>query len=150
MAEGEISGTDIRRAAMGHLARREHSQLELVRKLQKRFGDQPDLIEVELNRLASEGLQSDARLAEAFIRARSNRGQGPVKIRMELRGKGVKDEVIALALDQCAVDWFQLADAVTRKKFGESEPDELKEKARIARFLHQRGFSQDHIANVYQ
>lgn len=149
MTATDVTATDIRRAAMNHLARREHSRLELVRKLQQRFGDLAALIEAELDRLESENLQSDARLAEAFIRARSNRGQGPIKIRMELRGKGVKDDLISIAFEQSAIDWFQLADSVARKKFGDSGPSDLKERARLSRFLQQRGFSHDHISNIY-
>ena len=150
MVEAEVSATDIRRAAMDCLARREHSRLELVRKLEKKFGDHAALIEQELSRLASEGLQSDARLAEAFIGSRSGRGQGPVKIRMELRARGIGDEMISLAFEQCGVDWFRLAEKVARKKFGDIESGELQERARVSRFLQQRGFSHDHISGVYR
>jgi regulatory protein len=147
----EIDTKDIRLAAMDLLARREHSRLELEQKLRKRFSDQLETIESELDKLAAEGLQSDERLAEAFIRARSSRGQGPSKIRMELKGKGLADEAISLAFEVAEVDWYELVQAVAQKKFGEqldNGPD-LKLKAKVSRFLQGRGFSYDHISSLF-
>ena len=156
----EISPVDIRRAAMDMLARREHSRLELARKLGRKFSGQTighvsgveDLIEEELLKLRQEGVQSDARLAEVFIRARTGRGQGLIKIRMELKGRGVSEDDIALAFEVCSVDWYSLAHEVAVKKFGdgfESRQDR-KEKSRLSRFLQQRGFSYDHISSLYR
>ena len=84
----ELKPSDIRLGAMDLLARREHGFVELVRKLQKRFSKpwleipNPDvslveMIEVQVERLRAQGLQSDERLTEAFIRARSNRAEDP-------------------------------------------------------------------------
>ncbi|MDG1206617.1 MAG: regulatory protein RecX [Pseudomonadales bacterium] len=151
----ELKSSDIRLGAMDLLARREHALVELVRKLEKRFNKPwlelpnadvslTEMIQVEVERLRAQGLQSDARLTEAFIRARSNRGQGPVKIRMELRGKGVSDELIQSGFDTCEVDWFDLVAVVALKKFGDT-PLDAKGLAKRSRFLQQRGFSFDHI-----
>ena len=143
---------NIRLAAMDLLARREHSRLELEQKLRKRFSDRLETIEIELDKLAAEGLQSDERLAEAFIRARSNRGQGPSKIRMELRSKGLSDAAISLAFEAIAVDWYELVHEVAQKKFGDQleAARDLKVKAKVSRFLQGRGFSYDHIASVFE
>jgi len=130
---------------MDLLARREHSRLELQTKLGKRFDVDPHDIIAQVERLEAEGLQSDRRLAEAYIRARSNRGHGPVKIRVELRVKGVDDELSAAAFDGCGIDWSALAAEVAVRRFGEDPIIDLKEKARRGRFLLQRGFSFDHI-----
>ena len=147
---------DVRRAAMDLLARREHSRLELSQKLGRRFPHQRELLEDKISILETEGLQSDARLAEAFVRVRTSRGQGPVKIRMELRGKGVPDETISLALEQCGIDWFELVSEVALKKYGDhfrqenvSQRASLKTKAKVSRFLQQRGFSFEHISSLY-
>jgi len=143
------SPTDIRRAAMDLLARREHAQGELAVKLRRRFGADMDAIETEIDKLRDEGLQSDARLAEAFVRARAGRGQGPVKIKAELRGRGIADDIIAIALDDCGVDWFELVHRVSDKRFGSEAPTDAKEKAKRSRFLQQRGFSWDHISSLF-
>jgi regulatory protein len=135
---------------MDLLARREHSRLELRTKLGKRFDVDAHDIVVQVDRLEAEGLQSDRRLAEAYIRARSNRGHGPIKIRVELRVKGVDDDLSAAAFNECGIDWSALATEVEVRRFGEDPSIDLKEKARRGRFLLQRGFSFDHINQRYR
>ena len=76
----EIDSKAIRHAAMGLLARREHSDLELQQKLSYRFPDEAERVRVEVEQLTAEGLQSNTRLAESVIRTRISRGQGPFKI----------------------------------------------------------------------
>ena len=127
---------------MDLLAKREHSNKELTQKLAKSFSNQPDLIDQELGKLEAEDLQSDMRMAEAFIRTRTGRGQGPVKIKAELRNKGLSDETISFALEESGVDWFELVQQVAVKKLGPNgPPGNMKEKARLSRFLQQRGFT---------
>lgn len=104
-------------------------------------------IEMAVIRLNEEGLQSDQRLAEAFVRSRANRGQGPMKIKAELRQKGISDAEIQVAMEEAGQDWFALAAEVAAKKFREP-PQDPKEKAKRSRFLQQRGFSFDHISAV--
>jgi regulatory protein len=165
----EITATDIRRAAMDLLARREHGFSELCSKLTRRFSkadglfrssgsatNGEDSVEIdlgvlliqELQKLQAEGLQSDERLADVFIQARANRGQGPVKIKAELRGKGISDQIIANAFECCDVDWRDLARSVSDKRFGTDTfaPKDIKTRAKQVRFLQQRGFSFDHIS----
>jgi regulatory protein len=66
----------IRSAAMDLLTGREFSRAELAKKLDNRF-DGDSAISAVLDRLQEEGLQSDQRFAEAFLRSRIYRGQGP-------------------------------------------------------------------------
>jgi regulatory protein len=56
------TAADVRRVAMDLLARREHSVLELTRKLQAR-GFEPQLVDAALQQLVADGLLSDARFA---------------------------------------------------------------------------------------
>jgi regulatory protein len=139
---------DIRRAAMDLLARREQSWKELNQKLSKRFPDEPDQIECQLDRLREEGLQSDFRMAESFIRYRANRGQGPIKISMELKRLGISDQCRNQALDVSEIDWLTHLRELCEQKYGSVDPVDLKEKARRSRFLQQRGFSFDMIRQV--
>ena len=140
---------DIRRAAMDLLARREHSKRELFYKLRRRFPSKTILIEDEVETLNQEGLQSDSRLAEAVLRSRANRGQGPIKIRSELKTKGVNDEDINAAFSDCGIDWYEQVTNVASKRFGEQAPENVKERAKRSRFLQQRGFSFEEIATLY-
>ena len=157
----DIKPPNVRRATMNMLARREYSRYEILVKLTRRFGDNPKLFEQEVGKLTDEGLQSDRRLAEAFIRAKTNRGRGPVKIKMELRAKQVDEETISIALEECGVDFTALAQSVAIRKFGGElckvadmetlgiQALDIKVKARISRFMQQRGFSYDHISSLY-
>ena len=132
---------------MSLLARREHSCQELRQKLGQRLAADAALIAAEVARLRDEGLQSDSRLAEAHIAARSGKGQGPLKIRAELRGKGVAGELIDAAMAQCQVDWQRLARQAAQKKLGgvPASSLDLQAKARLLRFMQQRGFTQEQV-----
>ncbi len=140
---------EVRLAAMNLLARREHARRELSQKLAKKFPDSAETIQSELDKLEQEGLQSDARLAEVFVRSRANRGQGPLKILLALRGKGIDEDTFQCAVRTNEIDWYRLVRQVATRKFGESPPADAKEKAKRSRFLQQRGFSFDHIGTLY-
>jgi regulatory protein len=142
---------------MDLLARREHSRLELLNKLQIRFrkrlnGDVDEAgieaIQCQIDRLTDEGLQSDYRLAGSVIRSRSNKGHGPVKIGGELRQKGLNDAVITAAFLEENIDWFEKAREVSQRKFGLGLPGNSAERAKRGRFLQQRGFSWDQIQSI--
>ena len=128
---------------MNLLARREHSRGELRAKLCRRFDD-ATLVEDELQRLADENLQSDARYAESFVRQRVSRGQGPFRIRGEMRQRGLDEAVIAAAIEGADVDWSGLAESVSRRKFGQGPPPDRKSRAQRERFLQYRGFAAEH------
>lgn len=108
-----------------------------------------ELVELEVAKLTESGLQSDTRLAESFIRAKANRGQGPMKVKMELRQKGLSDDIIQQAMMESEVDWQTLAIEVSAKKFSRDfSPSDPKQRAKRQRFLQQRGFSFEQISVV--
>lgn len=125
---------------MDLLARREHSLVELRKKLLAR-GFERELICACLRNLEHEGLLSDTRFTESFVRARVARGQGPVRIRLALRERGVAEDDIEDQLAACGIDWPELARAVRRKRFGEETPQDFRGRSRQARFLEYRGFT---------
>ena len=135
------SATDIRRAAMDLLARREHSFQELADKLLRRFGP-TSLIIGELERLREEGLQSDVRFAEAYVHSRAQRLYGPSRIRMELRERRISEEAIENALDESGIDWQLLLNDLICRKFGRKPPADITERAKRQRFIAYRGFNQ--------
>ena len=137
----------MRATAMNLLARREHSTQELRDKLLAR-GFEDDEIMSALQTLSREGLLSDERFTESFIHSRMQRGSGPVKIRAELRQRGVANEVISNWLDERDRIWLERAETVRCKKFGATMPVDYKEKARQARFLQYRGFSVEQTRRV--
>jgi hypothetical protein len=94
---------DVRRAAMNLLARREYGRAELSGRLAGK-GMPESLVAEVLDELTAEGLQSDVRFAEAFVQARVGRGQGPVRIRMELERRGVSGDTLENALEESETD----------------------------------------------
>jgi regulatory protein len=136
-----------RRGAMDLLARREHSRLELERKLAAKSFDVALVADV-LDELEREGLLSAERFVQSFVEARFARGQGPARISRELAVRGI--EPSALDLDDQRFDWTALARQVRIKRFGRAPPGSLKEKARQIRFLEYRGFSHDQIKRALE
>lgn len=130
---------DIRYVAFNMLARREHSRKELCDKLNQRFDDQEAVTQL-LDEIEQEGLQSDERFAESFVRSRVQRGQGPVKICYDLRQKGISEELVSGATEAFDGRWMDLARDMVKGKYGLEPPTDMKEKQRRMRFAMQRGF----------
>ena len=145
-----VTFASVYNASLGLLASREHSAGELRVKLKQKYPDGEIHLDGVLERLQEVGLQNDERFAEMFVRYKANKGQGPAKIRHQLRAKSVDGAVISAALSDSAYDWSELAKAVSEKKFGASvgEPLSPKERARRQRFLQGRGFGYEHIASA--
>ena len=134
--------------AMNLLARREHSVTELKTKLLKADFDRDDINAV-IEKLTTAGLQSDQRFTEDYLRYRSQRGFGSQRIRLELKERGVADEIINTTLQEADIDWFSLAMTVRCKRFGEQSPDEYKDRAKQQRFLQYRGFTHEQITESF-
>jgi len=98
--------------------------------------------------LVARGLVSDARMAEAYAEERIRKGYGPLRVRQELRQRGVADELIDPHLARTAGDWLQHLRNVHDKKFGVGLSQGAKERGRRARFLEQRGFPSDLIGRL--
>lgn len=145
--ERALAATDVRRAAMDLLARREHGLFELCEKLARRFGAQP-MIRGEVERLRDEGLQSDTRFAEAYVHSRAQRLFGPSRIRLELRERRIAEDIIELALAEAGVDWTRQVRELIWRKFGHNPPETIAERAKQQRFLAYRGFNQIRLADI--
>jgi regulatory protein len=139
-----VDAQAIRLAATQALARREYSLADLRRKLTDK-GFKAEAVGSVLEALAAKGLVSNARFTSSFVSYHAARGQGPARIRAELRTKGVSDAEIADALASADADWTEIARAVRRKRFGVSAPQAPRERAKQARFLQYRGFSADQV-----
>lgn len=129
----------LRLAAMDLLARREYSHAELRRKLNERAASPEQLAEV-LQGLINDKLQSDARFTGMYIRAKSQRGDGPAKIRMGLKEKGIAEPLQQAAFEEEALDWFALAAQVALRRF-ELPIRDAKLKDKALRYLVGKGFS---------
>ncbi|MEM7432664.1 MAG: regulatory protein RecX [Pseudomonadota bacterium] len=142
-----LNPIEARKKAMDYLARREHGRVELVRKLEQ-AGFEQVAITPAIEGLIEDGLQSDARFAEAMVSSRINQGKGPLKIRADLKGKGIDESLIDAALAEVEHDWVAAAREVRARKFGLEEPIDYAAKARQMRFLQSRGFDSEQIRSA--
>lgn len=127
----------LRARALDALARREHSRVELGRKLSVHCADRDELAQL-LDDLEARGWLSDTRYAEQLTQARQSR-YGCRKIVYELREQGIAEALIEAAQETLTTTELERARGVWEKKFGVAAAT-AKERARQARFLQMRGF----------
>ena len=130
-------------AAVTLLARRDFASAELRAKLRSQGFDEGVAGEV-IAGLAARGVLDDRRFAENYVNWHAGRGQGPIRIAVDLRRHGLPEGLIDAALGS-GPDWQALARRVRTAKFGRQPPASWADRARQARFLQYRGFSSDHI-----
>lgn len=143
----EFTEADLREAALRLLARREHGFIELAHKLERKGWPRAD-VEKVLQSLADAGLQSDERFAESFARTRAEKAYGPIRIRAELGERGLDRGLIDRAMSALEVDWLAQAAKWYGRRYGDSAPDDIKEKSRRQQALARRGFAQEHIREL--
>ncbi len=127
------------------LSRREYSEHELRQKM-----SQKDYSENEIENAIFEAQQhkwqSDERFCESYIRYRASAGFGIKKIQYELQTKGASSAIISQKLDECEIDWYNLAEDVFNKK----KPThwDLKVKQKMWRFMLGRGFDSEYFIDL--
>jgi len=128
-----------RAAALDALARRDHASEDLRRKLLDK-GYDPTVVADVIERLCGEKLVDDRRFLESFISYHAARGQGPHRVRAELRKSGLQGEIVEQGLTAYG-DWIADLRKARQKKFGAQLPTHYADKQRQARFLSYRGFT---------
>jgi regulatory protein len=142
--EDPASAEAARGRAIGLLSRRDYPRRALKERLAD-SGFAEEAAESAVTALEDERLVNDERYVEAAVAARTARGQGPIRIALELRRQGVAAALITAAVDPRSPEWAERARELRRRRFGAEPPRDHKERARQVRFLLQRGFSGDHI-----
>ena len=132
---------------MDLLARREHGVIELSRKLVTK-GFDAALVEEAVEALHNDRLVSDQRFCESMINSRFNRGNGPVKVRYELRNKGVAEHVVDNVMDELHPDWQRSLVKLIKKKYAGQLSGTPAERVKQVKFLASRGFPHDMIYSV--
>jgi regulatory protein len=126
-------------AALDFLARRDRSSGDLRRKLVDKGYDTATASAV-IERLCGEKLIDDQRYVENFVSFHAARGQGPIRVRAELRQLGLEGEMVEVAV-AAYPDWLGQLRAARQKKFGTQPPSLYADTQRQARFLGYRGFT---------
>ncbi|BBP00007.1 recombination regulator RecX [Sulfuriferula nivalis] len=135
----------LRARALDALARREHTRLELQRKLSPHSED-PEILSRLLDDFEQRGWLSDARYAEQRAHASQSR-YGSRKIEYELRQQGVAESLISTTLDNLKASEFERALQVWLKKYG-TPANTPKDRNQQMRFLQSRGFEMEVIYRV--
>lgn len=132
------------------LAMREHSVKEISKKLFDKTEDSDGaevsaMIYAVIDDLVEKKYLSDERFAEVYVRSRMNRGFGPIKIKAELRNKGVSNNLIQDYLVESAGVWFDNAKLQYQKKYAAAPIIDYNDWTKRARFMQSRGFSMEQI-----
>jgi len=133
---------ELKARALRTLARREHSKLELQRKLSPHAASEEILLGL-LGELEGRKLLSDHRFAESRAHVLS-RKFGASRIRQDLRGKGVADDIVERISSEGELE---RARSILERKY--RQPAATREElAKRMRFLQGRGFSADVIRGL--
>ena len=133
--------------ALRLLSQREHSRLELERKLAP-HETEPGQLAQALDELQARGFISEERVVESVVHRRAAK-LGTARVKQELQAKGLSGEAVSDALELLRSTELDRAREVWRRKFAEAATDP-KEKARQIRFLVSRGFAAEVVRRVVQ
>ena len=133
--------------ALRLLSTREHSRVDLRRKLE-RYAEEGDDVEALLDFLEKNNWLSDPRFSESLVHRRSAR-YGNSRILAELQSHGISGEALQEAKAGLVEDETARCVDVWQRKFGEVAPD-AEGRSKQMRFLMQRGFSQKAIRVAMQ
>ncbi len=128
-----------RAAALRLLARRDRPSADLRSRLEEK-GYAAAIAGAVVDRLRADRLVDDRRFVDNFIGFRAARGQGPVRIRADLRQFDLGADLVEEGLSSYA-DWPLQLSKARQKKFGAALPSDYADRQRQARFLEYRGFT---------
>lgn len=131
--------------ALRLLSAREHSRVELERKL-ARFEQAPGELRQALDELQAKGFISEQRVVESVLHRRAGR-LGAARIRQELQDKGLDRQLVEQAVAELKDSELVRARDVWRRKFA-GAPASAAERAKQVRFLLTRGFSAEVVRRV--
>lgn len=138
-------GPSLKARAIDFLSRREHSRLELQRKLQRHSDDLFEINSV-LDQLAKGNWQSDERFAQSHLNRRQDKF-GSSRLLYELRQHGVEPDSLVEIQEQLQETELQRARAVWQRKFN-APPADQKEWAKQYRFMISRGFAPNLLRRI--
>jgi regulatory protein len=132
------------------LSRREHSRVELARKLAP-HAESAEQVQSVIDDLQRQGFFSEERFAQSFAKRRGEKF-GTQRVKLELGIHQLHPELSLTVLNELKSTEFERALAVWQRKFGhlEADPDDFASRAKQHQFLLQRGFSSDSIRQVFK
>jgi regulatory protein len=140
-----MPGLSLKGRALKYLAAREHSRVELVRKLAP-HAESPEQLEQVLDELEAKGLLSAQRFADSVLHRKAAR-HGAARVQAELAQHQLPPDIAREAIQSLKATEFERAHALWLRRFG-SPPQDLAERAKQMRFLAGRGFAGDVVHRV--
>lgn len=131
--------------ALKYLSQREHSRLELERKLAPHVQEGEDLGAV-LDALEAKDFINPERVAQSVLYRRSSK-LGTARVLHELRSKGLDDDTVRAAAEQLKDTEHARAWDIWQRKFG-APAATPQERMKHMRFLASRGFGGDVVNKV--
>jgi len=131
--------------ALRLLSQREHSRLELERKLRP-FEEVPGELAAALDFLQAKDFISELRVVESVVNRRASK-LGASRVKQELQSKGIDGQAIQDAMLSMRETEVERAREVWRKKFGAPAEDAAAQ-AKQVRFLISRGFAAEAVRRV--
>lgn len=131
--------------ALKYLAMREHSRIELRRKLGP-HAESVEQVEALLDECEAKGWLSAERFAASMVHRKAAR-YGTLRLQAELAQHRLPDEVSRTAVQALRDTEFERAHALWLKRYGEI-PESPQDRARQSRFLAARGFASEVIRRV--
>ena len=125
----------LKNKALVFLSIREHSELELSRKLLSSARDGSDkfliqkIIQDLVQELVSKNYLSNTRYAEAYILSRARKGYGPNYIKQALRQAGLSQDLIHEVLEKLEssdINWTEIGLEVLKAKFKNTDLSDYK------------------------
>lgn len=138
-AEDKIKN-QIKNRIIYYLSKRDYSKKELKDKIKLKIEDSCYFIDDIIDKLEQKGYISDVRFSESFIRYRRSQLNGKLKIKQELKYKGVKEELFKHILEEYD-DWFNLAYELKLKKYGYLTEKDYALKNKQIKYIISKGFS---------
>ena len=131
--------------ALKYLSQREHSRLELERKLTPHVEEGENLAAV-LDALEAKNFINPERVAQSVLYRRSSK-LGNSRVLHELRSKGLDEDTVRAAAEQLKDTEHARAWEVWQRKFG-APATTPQERMKQMRFLASRGFGGDVVNKV--
>ena len=150
MARPEASASrrptlSIKGRALKYLSAREHSRVELTRKLAP-YAESPEQLSQMLDELEQKGWLSAQRFADSMLHRKAAR-YGAARLKAELAQHQLPADIASAATQTLRDTEFERAHALWARRFG-TPPEALEDKARQMRFLLSRGFASDVVRRV--
>lgn len=139
-------------ARLQHLcARAEYCTGDIRRKALTALEGDADAADRVVASLLEDRFVDDARYAAAYVREKSNlQGWGPIKIRFQLRGKRISEEVITEALKEMDPAPAQARLERLAAEKGRSLQGDPQRRLKLIKFLLSRGYDYAAVAPVVE